>query len=47
MDAPGIRNSTRPTARGLPAELKELQKGQSCEITYAGDKQDAIRIACK
>ncbi|HTI88394.1 MAG TPA: ABC transporter substrate-binding protein, partial [Alphaproteobacteria bacterium] len=40
-------DSTRIVLKGEPAELKELQKGQSCEITYAGDKQDAIRIACK
>jgi iron(III) transport system substrate-binding protein len=40
-------DTTRIAIAGAPAELAELETGQTCEITYAGDRQDAIRIDCK
>ncbi|MGE5539519.1 MAG: ABC transporter substrate-binding protein [Gemmatimonas sp.] len=40
-------DTTRIAVAGAPAEVGELVAGQRCEITYAGDKQDAIRIDCQ
>jgi hypothetical protein len=38
---------TRIAVNGEAAESSELKAGMRCEITYAGNNQDATRIECK
>jgi ABC-type Fe3+ transport system substrate-binding protein len=40
-------DNTRIAIASEPAEPSELKVGLSCEITYAGDNQNAIRVECK
>jgi iron(III) transport system substrate-binding protein len=40
-------DSTRINIRNKTSEPSDLKVGQSCEITYAGNNQDAIRIECQ
>jgi ABC-type Fe3+ transport system substrate-binding protein len=41
------QDNTHVNIQGSPAEPSELKAGQSCEITYAGNNQDAIRVDCR
>jgi iron(III) transport system substrate-binding protein len=41
------QDSTHINVGGTTSEPSELKVGQSCEITYAGNNQDAIRLDCK
>ena len=38
---------TRISIGGETAEPTELKAGMTCEITYAGNNQDATRLECK
>jgi hypothetical protein len=53
FDAKGVPQTARVSGesriviRDEPAEPDELKAGMSCEITYAGNNEHAIRIDCK
>lgn len=39
--------STRINVHGTTAEADDLKAGMACEITYTGDKKEALRVDCK
>jgi iron(III) transport system substrate-binding protein len=41
------QDNTHISVGGTASEPSELKTGQACEITYAGNGQDAIRLDCK
>jgi hypothetical protein len=40
-------DNTRVSIQGASSDPSELKAGQSCEITYAGNNQDALRVDCR